>query len=215
MKALQPRTFTELFDSCAKTSRKGKYLVGWIITWCNRSSFIFIFTGKCESVTLVEFLISLQTYHTHEFYNYASQFLMNINTEGSMGRQSKLPPVFNFHMLIYVATCYVPSVPMKGGSYLMRADLAASSRWGAGQEGWLEEDGGRVEEDDGFFLFRRTCRDLTLVGWTGPRLLRRRATLRTGAVSDLWKGWSHLETQFERSVSATSYWLKWVTCFIY
>lgn len=70
----------------------------------------------------------------------------------------------------------------------MRAVLAASSCGGAGQQGCLEEDGGRVEEDDGFFLLRRTCKDLTRVGWTGPWLLRRRATLRTGAVSDLWKG---------------------------
>lgn len=79
----------------------------------------------------------------------------------------------------------------------MRADLAASSWRGAGQEGRLEEEGGRVAEDDGFFLHRRTCRDLTLVCWTGPWLLRRRAALRTGAVPDLWKGWSDLETEFK------------------
>lgn len=108
-----------------------------------------------------------------------------------------------------------------GGSYLMRADLAASSWWGAshgaGRGGWVEEeDGGRVEEDValwlGFFLFRTTCRDLTLVGWTGPWLLRRRAALCAGTVSALWKAGSALETEVKPSeVPVTGYWLKWVT----
>lgn len=60
----------------------------------------------------------------------------------------------------------------------------------------MEEDGALWL---GFLLLRRTRRDLTPVGRTGPRPLSPRATLRTGAVSALWKGWSGLETQVKLS----------------
>lgn len=153
---------------------------------------------------------------------------MNINTAD----KANCPCIIFFNvepfrscMLRFIHTnkekWWVKKKEKKGGSYLMRADLAASSWWGAshgaGRGGWVEEeDGGRVEEDValwlGFFLFRTTCRDLTLVGWTGPWLLRRRAALRTGTVSALWKAASALETEVKLSeVSVTGYWLKWVT----
>lgn len=100
-----------------------------------------------------------------------------------------------------------------GGSYLMRALLAASCCfcWSSADGGLgdgMEEDGGRVEErrdeerieEEGavwleFFPFRRRRRDLTLIGWTRLWLLRRWATLRTGPVPVLLKGCSDLETK--------------------
>lgn len=63
-----------------------------------------------------------------------------------------------------------------------------------------QRDEGRIEEDvgvwlGGFLPFRRRRRDLTLIGWTRLRLLRRWASLPTGPVPILLKVCSDLETK--------------------